>query len=108
MNVVKTEIDPSEAYRHFRDKEMDSYLQIEEISQGGMSNFVIEQMEMPEYKLNRLQKELDELEEELKMLEKEDIQSFYFGLESESELQLLEVEFLRDQLLNVTESEAFK
>jgi|LauGreDrversion4_2_1035121.scaffolds.fasta_scaffold500037_1 hypothetical protein len=73
-----------------------------------MSNFVIEQMEMPEYKLNRLQKELDELEEELKMLEKEDIQSFYFGLESESELQLLEVEFLRDQLLNVTESEAFK
>ena len=87
---------------------MDSYLQIEEISQGGMSNFVIEQMEMPEYKLNRLQKELDELEEELKMLEKEDIQSFYFGLESESELQLLEVEFLRDQLLNVTESEAFK
>jgi hypothetical protein len=26
MNVVKTEIDPSEAYRHFRDKEMDSYL----------------------------------------------------------------------------------
>jgi hypothetical protein len=30
-------------------------------------------MEMPEYKLNRLQKELDELEEELKMLEKEDV-----------------------------------
>ena len=65
-------------------------------------------IELPETRLKRLQQELDELELELKMLEREEPSSHLFGEESDSNLQLKEVDFLRMQMRNVADSEAFK
>ena len=58
--------------------------------------------------MQRLQDELDALEAELKMLEREETQSYLFGQETDSRLQLQEVEFLRLQMRNVADSDPFK
>ena len=52
--------------------------------------------------------ELDLLEQELKEIEKEQIPSSHFGLWSESEGQLKEINFLRDQMTNVSDSDMFR
>jgi hypothetical protein len=67
-------------------------------------------LELPSTRLARLNEELALLEKELQNLEKEDLvpSTKCFGLDSESQLQLKEVEFMRDQLRNIAESEAFK
>jgi len=48
------------------------------------------------------------LEAELKELEREETTSYLFGQETDSRLQLKEVEFLRMQMRNVADSDAFK
>ena len=52
--------------------------------------------------------ELDLLEQELQEIEKEQLPSSHFGLWSESEGQLKEINFLRDQMINVSDSDMFK
>lgn len=86
----ETQISASEAFKVFRDMQQPVLLSDVQQSQRD----ILRDMELPRSKLDRLQKELEELEEELRLLEKED--ASYFGLPSESELQLREVDLLRD------------
>lgn len=58
--------------------------------------------------MQRLQAELDSLEIELRQLEKEELPSSHFGMLSETQLQLKEIDLLREQMLTVSESEPFK
>jgi len=61
---------------------------------------------LPQIKLERLAQELNQLESELMELEKEDIPS---GLnqENDSRHQLKEIDYLRTEMNNIVQSEAF-
>ena len=65
-------------------------------------------VELPSQRLRKLQKEMEELEAELKLMEKEEIPSHNFGCLSETELALQEIDFLREQMRAVSDSEPFK
>ncbi|TNV83079.1 hypothetical protein FGO68_gene17279 [Halteria grandinella] len=102
-------VHPAEAFKYFR--ELHSVKEkVLESPEGALlsTKGEIEQLELPQYRIERLQRELDILEEELRELEKQEIQSSFFGLESESVMQLKEVSFLKEQVKNVADSEAFK
>ena len=51
----------------------------EDMSQGGSVKHQLELMELPAARLSRLQLELDDLEAELQLLERDERQSYLFG-----------------------------
>lgn len=62
---------------------------------------------LPQLKLERLANELNQLEEELRDLEKDDVPSA-FGDENECKSHLKEIEIMRDEMQNILNSEAFE
>jgi hypothetical protein len=112
-------VTPADAYTHFRSiqntfatNQIASLLDPSFSEQGQISSTttrqLIDEMVLPAYKLKKLQEELDALEAELKLLEREELSSSLFGMESDSALQLQEIEVLRWQMRNVAESQPFK
>lgn len=62
---------------------------------------------MPQIKLERLAMELNQLEQELTELEKDDIPSS-FGDENDAKNQLVEVNYLRTEMIKIIGSDAFQ
>ena len=112
QGVINKEISGGAAYKYFRDLQTAQYLfdpteqdlQEANMEQSGMRSVV----ELPYQRLKRLQKELEELEAELKQMEKDEIPSNNFGCLSESELALQEIDFMREQMRAVSDSQPFK
>ena len=74
------------------------------MEQAGMRSII----ELPSQRLKKLQKEIEELEAELRQMEKEEIPTENFGCLSETELALQEIDFIREQMRAVSDSEPFK
>lgn len=68
-NVLTTHVEPADAFKKFRDMQLQEYikgaLDLEEVQGGSIlvsQRRQLEQLELPSAKLERLQKELEELE----------------------------------------------
>lgn len=117
--IDNDQIDAGKAYLIFTELEKDAIQRennLHDLQVGGqayeeqnelMNNDMYNQHTLPQIKLERLALELNQLEEELTELEKDDIPSA-FGEENDAKYQLGEVGNLRDELQKIVGSEAFQ
>ena len=72
-----------------------------------MYSYATDMNTMPSIKLDRLAIELEQIEAELKELEKDDIPSGY-GPENDAQNHIKEIRYLREEMKTILDSDIFK
>eukprot|EP00347_Sterkiella_histriomuscorum_P001331 403372443 len=106
--VISEEVSAQSAYQFFK-KQEEEVFEYQPTQQSMEETFQLSsaKFEIPSQRLQRLRDELDLLEVELRELEREEIEIKFQDV-SESQMQLNEIEFLKMQIQDVVQSDAFK